>query len=60
MKPKTPKETPEQAQQRIRAESDNLRSLQESAQIRTGIYQRQVSPRISIATGRKSSMALVR
>lgn len=52
MKPKTPKETTEQTQQRLRAESDNLRSMQELLQIKTGMFRRMQSPRISIATGR--------
>lgn len=55
MKPKTPKESPEQAQQRRRAESDNVRSMQEYLKVRTGVYRRLQSPRISIATGRTFS-----
>lgn len=52
MKPKMPKETKEQAQQRLRAESDNVRSMQEYLQVKTGMFRRLQSPRISIATGR--------
>lgn len=52
MKPKMPKETTEQKQQRLRAESDNLRSMQELLQVRTSMYRRLQSPRVSIATGR--------
>jgi hypothetical protein len=51
MSPKV-KETPEQKQQRLRAESQNLRSMQEQLQVRTSSYQRLQSPRVSIATGR--------
>lgn len=48
-------ETAEQKQQRLRAESDNLRSMQELLQVKTGIFRRLQSPRISIATGRSTA-----
>ena len=52
MKAKAAKETPEQRQQRIRAESQNLRSMQDQLRVRTSAFQRLQSPRVSIATGR--------
>lgn len=52
MKPKQVAETTEQKQQRLRAESDNLRSMQDYLQVKTGTFRRLQSPRISIATGR--------
>ncbi len=55
MTPKAPKETAEQKQVRMRAESENIRSLQSTVQQRTSIFQRLRSPRVSIATGRSSS-----
>lgn len=51
MKSKT-RETTEQAQQRIKAEADNTRSMQDFLQQRTTFFQRLRSPRVSIATGR--------
>lgn len=52
---KTPKvqETAEQQQQRIRAESDNLRAVQDGLQSRTAMFSRFINPRVSIATGRR-------
>ncbi|EEW57245.1 hypothetical protein SCH4B_4394 [Ruegeria sp. TrichCH4B] len=52
---KTPKvqETPEQQQQRVRAESENLRAVQSGLQSRTAMFSRFVNPRVSIATGRR-------
>jgi hypothetical protein len=52
---KPPAETPEQKQQRIRAESDNLRAMQDGLQSRTTMFRRLQSPRISIATGLSSA-----
>jgi len=52
---KTPKveESPEQKQQRVRAESDNLKSVQQGLGDRTSMFRRLHSPRVSIATGRR-------
>lgn len=55
MKPKIPGETAEQKQQRIRAESDNINSMQSGLQIRTKMLNRIRMPRVSIATGRSSA-----
>lgn len=55
MKASVPKETTEQKQQRLRAESDNLRSMQELLQVKTGIFRRLESPRVSIATGKSTA-----
>lgn len=61
MKPKIPEETPEQKQQRLRAEQGNTRAMQSYLQDRTMSYRRLASPRISIATGRsRAAMPLVR
>lgn len=51
---RTPSETPEQARQRKLAERENLESSQEYLQAQTKFYQRLRSPRVSIATGRRS------
>jgi hypothetical protein len=53
-KPKAPRETTEQRQQRARAERDNITAMQESLGVRTRMFQRIKSPRISIATGRSA------
>ena len=53
MKAKVPAETPEQQQQRIKAESDNLRAVQDGLGGRTAMFRRLTSPRVSIATGRR-------
>ena len=50
---KPPAETAEQKQQRIRAQSDNLRSIQDQLQVRTSMYRRLQSPRVSISTGKR-------
>lgn len=55
MGPKTPVETEEQKLTRIRAEQENIRSLQSTVQQRTNMFQRIQGPRISIATGRSSA-----
>lgn len=55
MKAKTVEETAEQRQVRLRSEADNVRSIQETTQQRTSLYQRLRSPRVSIATGRQMS-----
>lgn len=55
MKASVPKETTEQKQQRLRADSDNLRSMQELLQVKTGIFRRLQSPRVSIATGKSTA-----
>lgn len=55
MTPAIPKETAEQRQQRIRAENDNIRAVQNQAQARTLMFRRLQSPRLSIATGRTVS-----
>jgi hypothetical protein len=55
-----PAETEEQKQQRVQAEQDNVRSIQQTAQRRTSIYRRLMSPRVSLATGaRTSSMGII-
>ena len=51
MKTPKPQETAEQKQQRIRAESENLKSVQAGLQDRTTMFRRLYSPRVSIATG---------
>lgn len=56
-KPPKVKETPEQKQQRKRAEIDNVRAIQETVQQRTSIFRRQVSPRISLVNGTRSTSA---
>ncbi|WP_162559155.1 hypothetical protein [Tritonibacter mobilis] len=53
MKAKPVQETPEQQQQRVRAESENLRAVQSGLQSRTAMFSRFVNPRVSIATGRR-------
>lgn len=50
--PKPPEETTEQKQQRLRAESDNTRSMQDYLEVKTGIFRRLQSPRISIGNYR--------
>ena len=58
--PSPPKETEEQRIQRVRAEQDNIRSIQDTVQRRTAFFQRRMSPRISIATGaRTSSLGMI-
>lgn len=52
MKPKAPQETAEQRVQRERAETDNVRAIQETAQARTSAFRRYKSRRVSLATGR--------
>lgn len=52
--PKPPAETPEQKQQRLRAENENMRAMQVQAQDRTTFFRRLRSPRLSIATNRPS------
>lgn len=52
MRPRAPRETAEQRQQRQRAESDNIRSMQDSLSVRTSMFNRIRMPRVSIATGR--------
>lgn len=57
MKPKMPKETPDQIARRQQAERDNVASIQEYLQGQTRQYQRLRSPRVSIATGRSANRA---
>lgn len=51
-RPKAPKETDEQRQQRQIAEAENVRSIQTNLRSRTSMFNRIRSPRVSIATGR--------
>jgi hypothetical protein len=53
--PKPPAETEEQKQVRLRAETDNVRSIQETVQQRTSLFQRLMSPRVSLVTGKAKS-----
>lgn len=52
MRPPKIEETKEQRDARQRAQSENIRSIQDSAQARTRFYARLMNPRVSIATGR--------
>lgn len=52
MRPKIPAETPEQKQQRVRAESENVAAMQSQLRDQTSYYRRLRSPRVSLATGR--------
>lgn len=55
MKVKAPAESPEQRQQRVRAESANLRATQDYLKDQTDVFRRIKSPRVSIATGRSTA-----
>lgn len=55
MRPKAPKETAEQRQQRIAAERENVRAIKSTMQEQTSAYRRMMGPRVSIATGRRLS-----
>lgn len=46
-------ETPEQKQARLKAKSDNLRAIQGDLNNQTNMFRRLMSPRVSIATGRR-------
>ncbi len=49
--PKPQRETQEQVQNRLRAQADNLRAIQEAVSDRTTSFARRFSPRQSIITG---------
>ncbi len=51
MKPKLPKESNEQVQNRIRAQEENLQAIQEQVSDRTNAFRRRLAPRRSIVTG---------
>jgi len=51
MKAKAPQETEEQRAVRLRAETDNVRAIQETVQERTDMFRRRKSGRVSITTG---------
>lgn len=49
--------TPEQSAVRARAQRENIRAIQGTVQQRTRLYQRLVSPRMSLLNGRMNHSA---
>lgn len=59
MKPKAPVETAEQKAVRLRSETDNVRSIQETVQDRTDMFRRRKSNRVSITTGGSAGSSIL-
>lgn len=59
MKSKAPAETAEQRAVRLRSETDNVRSIQETVQERTDMFRRRKSNRVSITSGGSAGSSII-